>query len=91
MRSDDATPAVRVSAANAILDRGWGKAAQPVENGEDGVLELITGSNASSCIRGARAAVPLGATREPTAVKDCCSDQPFFLESRYMRCALSGQ
>jgi len=41
MRSDDATPAARVSAANAILDRGWGKAAQPIENGEDGVLELI--------------------------------------------------
>jgi hypothetical protein len=30
-----------VSAANAILDRGWGRAAQPIENGEDGVLELI--------------------------------------------------
>ncbi|MBR0973235.1 MULTISPECIES: hypothetical protein [Bradyrhizobium] len=41
MCSDDATPAARVSAANAILDRGWGKAAQPIENGEDGVLELI--------------------------------------------------
>lgn len=41
MRSDDATPAVRVSAANAILDRGWGKATQPLENGEDDVLELI--------------------------------------------------
>lgn len=41
MRSEDATPAARVSAANAILDRGWGKAAQPIENGEDGVLELI--------------------------------------------------
>ncbi|WP_426614669.1 hypothetical protein [Bradyrhizobium sp. McL0616] len=41
MRSDDATPAARVSAANAILDRGWGKAAQPLENGEDSALELI--------------------------------------------------
>ena len=41
MRSDDATPAARVSAANAILDRGWGKAAQPIENGEDGALQLI--------------------------------------------------
>jgi hypothetical protein len=39
MRSDDATPAARVSAANAILDRGWGKATQPLENGEDGRLE----------------------------------------------------
>ncbi len=41
MRSEVATPAARVSAANAILDRGWGRAAQPIENGEDGVLELI--------------------------------------------------
>ena len=41
MRSDDATPAARVSAANAILDRGWGKVAQPVENGEDQPLELV--------------------------------------------------
>lgn len=37
MRSDDATPAVRLSAANAILDRGWGKSAQPIESGEEGV------------------------------------------------------
>ena len=41
MRSEDATAAVRVSAANAILDRGWGKATQPSESGDDGVLELI--------------------------------------------------
>ena len=41
MRRDEATPAVRLSAANAILDRGWGKAAQPIENGEDGASELI--------------------------------------------------
>lgn len=40
MRSKDATAAARVSAANAILDRGWGKAAQPAENGADGPLEL---------------------------------------------------
>lgn len=41
MRSEDATPAARVSAANAILDRGWGKATQPLENGSDGPLELV--------------------------------------------------
>ena len=41
MRSKDATPAARVSAANAILDRGWGKATQPLESGDDGTLELI--------------------------------------------------
>jgi hypothetical protein len=36
MRSEDATPAARAAAANAILDRGWGKAAQPLESGEEG-------------------------------------------------------
>jgi hypothetical protein len=41
MRSKDATPAARVSAANAILDRGWGKATQPLENSDDGAIELI--------------------------------------------------
>lgn len=41
MRSKDATPAARVSAANAILDRGWGKATQPLENGRAGAIELI--------------------------------------------------
>jgi hypothetical protein len=41
MRSKDATAAAKVSAANAILDRGWGKATQPLDNGEDGALELI--------------------------------------------------
>jgi hypothetical protein len=40
MRSKDATAAARVSAANAILDRGWGKATQPVGN-DDGTLELM--------------------------------------------------
>jgi len=38
IRSKDATAAARVSAANAILDRGWGKAAQQMENGKDGAL-----------------------------------------------------
>ena len=41
MRSKDATPAARVSAANAILDRGWGKAPQAIQNGDGGALELI--------------------------------------------------
>lgn len=40
MRSTNATPAARVSAANAILDRGWGKAPQAIENG-NGALELV--------------------------------------------------
>jgi hypothetical protein len=41
MRSKDATAAARVSAANAILDRGWGRATQPLESSADGALELI--------------------------------------------------
>ena len=41
MRSKDLTAAARVSAANAILDRGWAKATQPLEHGSDGALELI--------------------------------------------------
>lgn len=41
MRSKDATAAARVTAANAILDRGWGKAPQALTNGDDGALELI--------------------------------------------------
>jgi hypothetical protein len=45
MRSKDATAAARVSAANAVLDRGWGKATQPLESGDDGSLELSLCSN----------------------------------------------
>jgi hypothetical protein len=41
MRSPKATHAARVSAANAILDRGWGKPPQALQNGDDGALELI--------------------------------------------------
>jgi hypothetical protein len=41
MGQTDSPPAARVSAANSILDRGWGKPAQPIENGEDGPLELM--------------------------------------------------
>ena len=41
MRNTKATPPARIAAANAILDRGWGKAAQTIENGDDGALELI--------------------------------------------------
>lgn len=31
----------KVAAANSLLDRGWGKAAQPIENGESGAFEVI--------------------------------------------------
>lgn len=40
MNKPEAPEAARISAANSLLDRGWGKAAQPLENGEDGPLQL---------------------------------------------------
>jgi hypothetical protein len=41
MKAKDATPAARVSAATAILDRGWGKPVQALANDDDRALELI--------------------------------------------------
>jgi hypothetical protein len=41
MRNSKATAPARIAAANAILDRGWGKAPQAIQNGEGGALELI--------------------------------------------------
>jgi hypothetical protein len=41
MRNTKAAAPARIAAANAILDRGWGKAPQAIENGDDGALELI--------------------------------------------------
>ena len=41
MRSDNATAAARVTAANAILDRGWGKPPQSLQSADGGALELI--------------------------------------------------
>jgi hypothetical protein len=41
MPREDATAAARVSATIAILDRGWGKAVQPIEGGDGGPLQLI--------------------------------------------------
>lgn len=41
IKAKDATPAARVSAATAILDRGWGKPPQALENGNDRAFELI--------------------------------------------------
>lgn len=31
----------KVAAAQALLDRGWGKAATVLENGEDGPLQIL--------------------------------------------------
>ena len=41
MCSTKAPAPSRIAAANAILDRGWGKATQAIENGDGGALELI--------------------------------------------------
>jgi hypothetical protein len=40
MNCKDATAAARVAAANAILDRGWGKPKQAIEKGDE-PFELI--------------------------------------------------
>lgn len=41
MNKTDAPDAARVSAANSLLDRGWGKPAQPISGDEENPLELI--------------------------------------------------
>jgi hypothetical protein len=42
MNQAEAPPAARVAAANSILDRGWGKPAQPHDgDGDGGAIELI--------------------------------------------------
>lgn len=35
MNKDSAPEAARVAAANSLLDRGWGKATQPISGSED--------------------------------------------------------
>ncbi len=40
MNQTEAPPAARVAAANSLLDRGWGKASQPIENGENGAFVI---------------------------------------------------
>lgn len=41
MTAEDAPHAARVSAANSLLDRGWGKAAQPITGDEDNPLNMV--------------------------------------------------
>ena len=43
MKQTKAPPAARIAAANALLDRGWGKAPQTVANahGEELVISVI--------------------------------------------------
>lgn len=41
MRQEEAPHSARVSAATALLDRGWGKPSQPISGDEDNPLNLI--------------------------------------------------
>jgi len=41
MNKTDAPESARVAAANSLLDRGWGKATQPIGNDDSGALEII--------------------------------------------------
>lgn len=46
MQKDSAPESARIMAANSLLDRGWGKAAQPVVGGDDEdnpVKVIVTG------------------------------------------------
>jgi hypothetical protein len=40
MHSAEAPPAARVAAANSLLDRGWGKPAQPLTGEDEGPIQL---------------------------------------------------
>ena len=40
MEQTDAPPAARVAAVSALLDRGWGKAAQPITGEDEGPIQL---------------------------------------------------
>ena len=40
MNQPESPPAARVSAANSILDRGWGKPAQPLTGEDEGPIQL---------------------------------------------------
>jgi isocitrate dehydrogenase len=43
--NDEANPAARVAAANALLDRGWGKATQPLTHDvSESLADLIAKS-----------------------------------------------
>ncbi len=41
MNKESAPAAARVTAAEALLSRGWGKPTQPLSNDEDNPLEII--------------------------------------------------
>lgn len=41
MTSAESTDNAKIAAANSLLDRGWGKAAQPISGDEESPLKLI--------------------------------------------------
>ena len=41
MNKDSAPESARVAAANSLLDRGWGKATQPISGDEENPLRII--------------------------------------------------
>lgn len=41
MNEPESPAPARVSAAQALLDRGWGKAAQPIEGNADAPLQVV--------------------------------------------------
>jgi hypothetical protein len=41
MNEPDAPHAARVSAANALLDRGWGKPAQPIAGDDENPVNIL--------------------------------------------------
>ena len=41
MNKSDAPEAARVSAANSLLDRGWGKPNQPISGDDENPLQII--------------------------------------------------
>ena len=41
MNDEEIAPSVRVTAANSLLDRGWGKPAQTISGDEENPLTLV--------------------------------------------------
>lgn len=41
MTSEESSDTAKVAAANSLLDRGWGKAAQPISGDEENPLKMI--------------------------------------------------
>lgn len=42
MADEEASPAVRVAAADKLLDRGWGKPSQPISGDPDNPINVVT-------------------------------------------------